>query len=393
MKSKLFYFLTVLVSVASAGVMVAGQGAAMSAAAKKAALKQELQAKLTEWHAAGKAPGATLAVTLPDGATLAFAAGYVDREKKTRMEPNSRMLAGSVGKTFAAAVAVQLISEGKIGLDEKISKYLGDEEWFDRLPNARDITVRHLMTHTSGVIRYEFKPEFLKALIANPTKKWKPLEQIAFVFDDEAQFKAGEGWVYSDTNFIVLGMIMEKVTGRRFYDLADKRFVSKFKLKETTPSYGPKIEGLIQGYTGEGNPLHIRDEMIVDGALPFDPEFEWTGGGYVSTSGDLTRWAKLLYEGKALTDKERAMMLDGVAATPLGPETKYGLGVIIKPTPAGMTYGHSGFFPGYLTEMMYFPHRKFAVAMQVNSSRPGDNGAPMGRLVAGAAEAVTKYLQ
>lgn len=183
------------------------------------------------------------------------------------------------------------------------------------------------------------------------------------------------------------------MTGQRFYDLADKRFVSKFELKETTPSYGQKIKGLIQGYTGEGNPLNIRDEMIVNGTLPFDPEFEWAGGGYVSTSGDLARWAKLLFEGKALTEKERAMMLNGVAAPGLGQETKYGLGVIIKPTPAGMSYGHSGFFPGYLTQMMYFPHGKFAVAMQVNSIRPGDNSAPMGQFVASAEEAVTRYMQ
>src|SRR5688572_32433915 len=107
-------------------------------------LKQALQLKLDEWHKAGSFPGATLGVVLANGESFGLAVGLSDREMKTPMKPNDRMLAGSVGKTFAAATALQLIKEGKIGLDDKIERYLGREPWFSRLPNARDITVRHL---------------------------------------------------------------------------------------------------------------------------------------------------------------------------------------------------------------------------------------------------------
>src|SRR5918993_2731757 len=106
---------------------------------KTAELKQALQLKLDEWHKAGSFPGAALGVVLADGESFGLAVGFSDRELKTPMKPNDRMLAGSVGKTFAAATALQLIKEGKIQLDDRIEKYLGSEQWFARLPNAKEI--------------------------------------------------------------------------------------------------------------------------------------------------------------------------------------------------------------------------------------------------------------
>ncbi|HMO79180.1 MAG TPA: serine hydrolase domain-containing protein [Pyrinomonadaceae bacterium] len=374
------------IAIIAAFSFASGQGAAEHRA-PDAQLRQSLQKKLDEWHAAGKFPGATLGVVLANGESFGLAAGFSDAEAKTRMRPNDRMLAGSVGKTFAAAVALQLADEGKIDLDAKIEKYLGKETWFARLPNARDITIRQLMNHTSGLVRYEFKPEFVRDLLSGPDKDWKPIEQTAYVFDEKPPFEAGKGWEYSDTNYIVLGMIMEKVTGRAFYDLADERLIKRYKLAGTTPSYGPKIDGLIQGYAGEQNIFNVRNRMIEDGRLPFNPKFEWTGGGYVSTSEDLARWARLLYGGDVLKPAMKKEMLDGVAAR-LGPNARYGLGVIIRPTDAGMSYGHSGFFPGYLTDMMYFPEKDIAIAVQVNTSVGQTLGKPLSRLLAEMAEAI-----
>src|SRR5688500_15079344 len=88
-------------------------------------LKKELQMKLEEWHKAGKFPGATLGGALSNGESFGLAVGYSDRDAKTPMKPDDRMLAGSVGKTFAAATAMQLVREGKINLDDKIEKYFG----------------------------------------------------------------------------------------------------------------------------------------------------------------------------------------------------------------------------------------------------------------------------
>jgi len=354
---------------------------AQKSVADSAALRTALQRKLDEWHKAGSFPGATLGVVLANGESFGLAVGFSDREKKTPMKPNDRMLAGSVGKTFAAATALQLIKEGKIALDDRVEKYLGSEKWFSRLPNAKEITVRQLMNHTSGLVRYEFKEQFTKDLTANPEKVWKPAELVAYLLDEKAPFAAGQGWDYSDTNYIVLGMIIEKVTGKNFYDEATRRLLKPLKLTDTIPQDGPKLKGVVQGYAGPNNPFGGTDAMIVNGKFAINPQFEWTGGGYASTAQDLARWAKMIYEGKAFAPELLPQILDGVAAPMLGRETKYGLGVIIRKTVAGTTYGHSGFFPGYMTDMMYFPEHKVALALQVNTSVGRSLGKPLGRVL------------
>jgi D-alanyl-D-alanine carboxypeptidase len=344
-------------------------------------LKTALQLKLDEWHKAGSFPGATLAVVLPSGESFGLAVGFSDRETRTAMKPTDRMPAGSVGKTFAAATALQLIKEGKIGLDDKIEKYLGHEQWFPRLPNAKDITVRQLMNHTSGLVRYEFKEQFTKDLTANPDKVWKPAELVAYLLDEKAPFEAGKGWDYSDTNYIVLGMIIEKVTGRKFYDEANRRLLKPLKLSDTIPQDGPRLKGVVQGYAGPNNPFGGTDAMLVNGKFSVNPQFEWTGGGYVSTAHDLARWAKMFYEGKAFSPDLLPQVVEGVSAPMLGRESKYGLGAIIRKTPAGTSYGHSGFFPGYMTDMMYYPEQKIAVAVQVNTSVGRSLGKPLSRVL------------
>jgi D-alanyl-D-alanine carboxypeptidase len=345
------------------------------------ALKKALQLKLNEWHKAGNFPGATLGVVLADGESFGLAVGYSDRDLKTPMRPTDRMLAGSVGKTFAAATALQLVKEGKILLDDKVEKYLGVEPWFSRLPNAKAITVRHLMNHTSGLVRYEFKPQFAKDLSANPERVWKPAELVAYLLDEKAPFEAGKGWDYSDTNYIVLGMIIEEVTGRTFYSEANRRLIKPLKLKDTIPQDGPKLKSVVQGYAGPNNPFGGTDAMIHDGRFAINPQFEWTGGGFASTSHDLARWAKMIYEGKAYSADLLPQVLDGVSAPLLGRETKYGLGVIIRKSSVGTSYGHSGFFPGYMTDMMYFPDSRVAIAVQVNTSVGRSLGKPLSRVL------------
>ena len=340
-------------------------------------LKQRLQEKLKEFHSAGNFPGATAGFALPGKEAFGLAVGLSNRESQTPMKPNHLLLQGSVGKTYVAAVALQLVQEKKLGLDDKIEKYLGTLPWFSRLPNARDITVRMLMNHTSGLVRYEFKEQFVKDLTASPDKVWKPEELVSYILDTAPPFAAGKGWDYSDTNYIVLGMIIEKITGKTYYAEMRRRVLTPFKLSQTVPSDRRIIPNLSQGYAGADNPFGGRDAMINDkGEMIINPQFEWTGGGIASTASDLARWASLLYEGKVFDAAMLSAMLEGVPAR-LGPEAKYGLGVIIRPTPLGISYGHSGFFPGYITEVMYFPQLKTAIAIQVNTSVPRATGKPL----------------
>ncbi len=353
-----------------------------------ASLLQKLQEYMDEWHKNGEFSGATLGICLEDGSCFALATGFSDLESKEKMKPGDLMLAGSVGKTYALATAFQLIGEEKINLDDKIEKYLGAEKWFSRLPNAHEITVRQLMNHTSGLIRYEFKEDFTKDLTTNPDKVWKPEELLSYLFDQKAPFEAGKGWDYSDTNYIVLGMIIERVTGRTYYEEVKTRILKPLKLNNTKPQDKRKIKGLIQGYAGDENPFGRKDKVIENGKFIINPQFEWTGGGMVSNSEDLARWAKLMYEGKAFDSSLLPDMFDGVSAPGLGKEVKYGLGVIIRPTRAGLSYGHSGYFPGYMTDMMYFPDNKISIAVQVNSSVPKNLGKPLGRVLVESAEII-----
>jgi D-alanyl-D-alanine carboxypeptidase len=275
---------------------------------------------------------------------------------------------------------MQLIHEGMLDLDAKVSSYLGHEPWFGRLPNNEDITVRHIMTHTSGIVRYELDPRFIDDLEASPDKTWSGEERLAYLFDADPPFAAGEGWDYSDTNYIILGMIIERITGNEYYDEMRRRLLEPLQLENTVPTDTKRVPGLVQGYAGVENVFRVPDAVIVGGEFAINPQFEWTGGGIASTTEDLARWAKALYEGRAFDASMLPIMLDGVPAR-LGPNIQYGLGVIIRPTPLGVSWGHSGMFPGYLTEMAYFPDHEIAVAVQVNSSDFQNLRMPVGRIL------------
>ena len=330
-------------------------------------LQSTLQARLDALFVESRAPGVSVGIVLADGSAFGMTAGFADTTLGLPMEEDSRLMQGSVGKTYVSAVAMQLVHEGLLDLDAKVSTYLGEEPWFDRLPNHAEVTVRHLMTHTSGIIRYEFDDRFISDLVASPDRVWQPEELLAYLFDTEAPFAVGEGWDYSDTNYIILGMIIELLTGNTYYDEMRSRILEPLQLQNTVPTNTRSVPGLVQGYAGVENLFRVPDAVIVDGQFAINPQFEWTGGGIASTTSDLARWAKDLYEGRAFDESMLPVMLEGVPAR-LGPNSQYGLGVIIRETPLGPNWGHSGFFPGYLTEMAYFPDHEFAIAVQLNSS-------------------------
>ena len=350
-----------------------------------------LHATLDSIRATGTFPGIAVGIVLPDGRSIALAAGLADTALRTPLRPTDLLLAGSVGKTYVAAVALQLVHERRLELDAPISRYLGREDWFRRLPNGAGITVRMLMNHTSGLVRYEFQEAFTRDLTASPDRVWKPAELLAYILDSRAPFTPGAGWEYSDTNYIVLGMIIERLTGNRLNDEIARRVLTPLHLAHTVPADRRMIPGLVQGYAGPGNPFGGSDAMIVNGRFAINPQFEWAGGGYAASAQDLARWAFALYQGRAFDASLLPVMLDGVPAR-LGPDAKYGLGVIIRPTPLGISYGHSGFFPGYITEMRYFPEHRIAVAFQINSSVPRALGQSPGAVIDALARTALEML-
>ncbi len=333
-------------------------------------IRAQFQARLDELRAESGFPGASVAGVMSDGRTIAVSSGFSDLEAETPLIPKDRLLSGSIGKTYVIAVLLQLVDEGKLALDDRLKKYLGEEAWFERLPNHGEITLRQLLNHTSGVSEHVNEPAFWKDVVAAPSRVWLPAELVAYVLDRDALFAAGEGWSYADTNYILVGMVIERVTRDTFYGQLEKRVLEPLALKDTVPSSSRRIPGLVNGYTTL-EPFGLPNEKTIgeDGLFAINPQLEWTGGGIASTTLDLARWGKLLYEGRAFPEKYLAEMMQGVPAR-TGRGDEYGLGVQMWTTPQGRVHGHTGFFPGYLSAMAYYPKEKVVLAIQFNSNVP-----------------------
>lgn len=348
-------------------LLVTGPAAQTGAGFRKPSeLAKQIQSRMTELRAAGGFPGINIGVAEAGGKSWSVSIGYADMESAKALKPESRMLAGSIGKTFVSAVTLQAVEEGLLDLDAKIEKWLGGEAWFDRLPNARALTLRMLMNHTSGIPEHVLDREFLKVVRDQPDKVWKPEELIAYVLEKQPLFEPGKGWSYADTNFILVGMIYEKATGKRVYGEVTRRLLNPLKLKETSPSDSRLLPGLITGYVSPNSPFGLEGRTVIDGRFIVNPQMEWTGGGFVSTAEDLAKWARELYSGRVLRQATFAQLIDAVPAK-TGRDDKYGLGVQVRQSGFGTSYGHGGWFPGYLSEMEYFPKYGTAIAIQINT--------------------------
>jgi D-alanyl-D-alanine carboxypeptidase len=374
-------FLGVVLMLPAVTVAGSWSQAVVSTSQAAPALVKAVQAALDSLRVELGFPGATAAIWLPDGSVTGFATGLADSGTGAPMTPEHRMPAGSVGKSFVAAVALTLVQEGRLELGATIDRWLGDEPWFGRLRNGRAITLRMLLTHSSGLPDHVKEPAFMRSVGnlvrpgADPDAVITPRQVLEYVLDRDPLFPPGEGMSYTDTGYILVGLIIEKATGRTYYEELRRRFLEPFGLKRTVPADRRDLPGLACGNLKPDNPfgLPIRT-LAADGYLNHNPALEWTGGGLVANPQDLVRWAASLYGGRALPGPYLDDLLDTVPWDPDGPGyDSYGLGVIVDATPLGITYGHSGWYPGYHTVLAYYPADRFAVAVQVN--RDYDSGA------------------
>lgn len=309
--------------------------------------------------------GATIGIALPEGDKFGFAVGYANMDQKILMQAQDRMLGGSSGKIFVSAAIMQLVENNKIKLDDKIEQYLGSASWYQRIQNYDQITIRNIMQHASGISRYVFEPSFQVDIHKDADRIWKPEELLSYVFDKEPLFDAGTEFAYADTNYIILAMILEKVSEDTMYGYIDKNILIPFGLTEITPQINREIDGLVQGYNKEDDEFY-PGKVLDNGVYKYNVQFEWAGGGYVMNALDLASAGKLIYESKVFDESLMDDFFKGIDAKRLG--GTWGLGVHIKDLPVGKSYGHSGFFPGYVTNMLYFPEYEFAIAFQVNTS-------------------------
>jgi D-alanyl-D-alanine carboxypeptidase len=316
-------------------------------------------------------PGAVFALLPPGGGQCVFAVGVSDKETGRRMRAGDRMLAASIGKTIVAAVVMHLHYDGLLDIDDPISKWLEDEPFFDKLPNARKITIRQLLSHTSGLADHVSTKDFENSAekLVGTDQSFSPRELVGFILDQKPLFNPGEGYSYTDTGYILLGMIIEKAAKRPFYELAQDFFLDPLKLKTIEPSNSRSIARLVPGYPGSNNPRGIPNKTIgPDGRMMWNPAMEWTGGGFAANALDLARWVKLYFSGKAMSYPYLAEVINGCPKKNQAGHCSYGLGVAEPETPFGVLLGHSGSIPGYRSVAFYLPDHNMAYAIQINTN-------------------------
>ncbi len=323
-----------------------------------------LQRQLDELTSGGRIPGVTFAARFRDGRTIALASGSADLERRRPMTPSGRMLSGSIGKTCVATIVLQLEAEKRLGVDDRLGKYFSGEPWFASLPNGSGLTLRMLLNHTGGLPEYVDAKKLWADVRRWPDKAWTPLERLGYIFGQPPLHPPGRGWSYADTHYILLGMVIERVTGSSYERELRRRILLPFGLTATVPADHRHLAGLIPGYSQLDEPFRIRGKVVgADGRYRFNPQLEWTGGGLLTCSRDLARWAQLLYGGQVLPPAALARMLERVKTSEAW---DYGLGAIVWESGTLTTVGHSGFAPGYNSIMEYLPGYGLAVALQFN---------------------------
>ncbi|WP_331766194.1 serine hydrolase domain-containing protein [Embleya sp. NBC_00896] len=312
-------------------------------------------------------PAALAATVDRDGRSRNYAVGVADLRTGKKAPVDGQVRAGSNTKVFTATVVLQLVGEGKVALDAPIERYL---------PNlvrgvgidGRNITIRQLLQHTSGLPNYT---DYIINDVLGEGRHtyYQPRTLLDVALAHEALFAPGTRWSYSNTNYILAGLLIEKVTGRPVAEQITDRVIDRIGLRHT---YFPGVgdEGIREA--------HPQGYQVPKPGGPFeditrlDPSWGWTAGQLISTPSDLNRFFSALVGGKLLGPAELAQMRTTVPIPDefgMGSGARYGLGVSSLPLSCGgLTWGHGGDTPGYATRNGVTDDGR-AVAIAVTANR------------------------
>lgn len=285
-------------------------------------------------------PAALASVEDRDGRTRTYTAGVGDLATGSKVPRDGQVRIGSNTKTFTAVVVLQLVGEGKIALDAPVDTYLPGLVRGEGI-DGRRITVRQLLQHTSGLPEYG-------AHIGDDELEYRyfdPRDLVDIALRDEAEFAPGAKWGYSNTNYVLAGLIVQKVTGRPLAEEMDRRIIKPIGLRHTYfPTPGEKTirEPHPKGYAGGSADVPPRDVTEID------PSAGWAAGQLISTNSDLNRFFTALLGGRLLPDAQLAQMRTTVPVGDTG--SHYGLGLMSRKLSCGGVYwGHGGDIVGYET--------------------------------------------
>ncbi|MFD3551118.1 serine hydrolase domain-containing protein [Streptomyces goshikiensis] len=322
-------------------------------------------------------PGVGVGLWIDGDGSYVRSFGTADKATGTPLKTDMHTRIGSVTKTFAITAALQLVDDGKVRLDAPVSTYL------DGVPGGENITVRQLADMRSGLYNYTEDPRWLATFKADPYRAWTPRELLAIAFRHPADFPPGARWAYSNTNTVLLGLLVEKVSGQPLHTYLEQHVLEPAGLDATSLPTGAEIASpFVHGYTN-----FTPDGATVD-ASAWNPSWGWAAGAMTSTMDDLRSWVPTLVSGR-LPDGDRLLEPDTQAqrlhVLPTGhPGVRYGLGI----ADIDGWVGHNGELPGYETIAVRLPQARATLVIVVNSDVDGKFGSLSGLI----AHAVTKIV-
>ncbi|MFB7511870.1 serine hydrolase domain-containing protein [Streptomyces sp. NPDC056144] len=323
------------------------------------AVAAELDAAVQDVMRDAKVPGVMVALSAPGKGTYLRSFGVSDKQTGAAMNPGLFMRIGSETKTFTVTALLQLVDEGKVGLDDPISEYV------DGVPSGDRITLRNLAAMRSGLFNYSADEGFFKALTSNPGRQWTPQEVLAYSFKHPVQFAPGEEFQYSNTNTVLLGLVVEKVSGMPLDEYVTKKVSVPAGLKHTVfPTDASFPSPHAHGYTEQTASGAVED------ATDWNPSWGWAAGAMISDLRDMRTWAKVLATGTLLSPETQAERLKVYPSAPDG--SGYGLGLFDI---AGWI-GHNGSLPGYQSLTIYLPESEATLVVLLNSDVTKDGTAP-----------------
>lgn len=314
------------------------------------AVAARLDAAVREVMDRAKVPGVTVGLWAPGKGSYVKSFGVADKATGEPMKPGLGVRIGSETKTFTVTALLQLVDQGKLALDDPIGKYISG------VPNGDRITLRELAGMRSGLFNYSEDAGFDKEL--SGTSTFTPQQLLDISFKHPVNFEPGAKFEYSNTNLILLGLLVEKITGRPIQEVIDQDVVKPAGLSDRTlfPVGKEFPEPHAHGYTND-----LPSGKIVD-ATDWDPSWAWAAGAMVSDLEDLRSWAKTLATGTLLTPATQAERLK---TQPIGiiPGAGYGLGIF---NVQGWI-GHNGSLPGYETLTVYLPEEQATMVILLNT--------------------------
>ena len=312
-------------------------------------------------HEAGELAGKDRfsgAVLVARGGKIALekAYGLADREKQLHNTVDTQFRIGSMNKMFTATAILQLAGEGKIDLEAPLGKYLTD---YPNRELAMKVTIRHLLTHTGGTGDI-FTPEYEKHRL----EMREPGDYLKLYGARGLEFEPGSKWAYSNYGFVLLGLVVEKVSGMSYYDYVDKKIFEKAGMQSTGSL--PETEHLPKRSTGY---IH-KDGAWISNTDTLPWRGSSAGGGY-STVGDLYRFAQALSNGKLIDPTLFSRMTSAQPGEDgMPPGERYGFGMMVSETPQGKRIGHGGGAPGMNGELRIYQKTDTVIVVLANLDPP-----------------------